>query len=262
MKVFKRIIITLLVAAVLLAAVFALGRYGWKLLGFRACQGAGIESVEVAEGSVEISGFYPGSFPEGFCGYYARQQDGTLYVGFRFSSVFGVFETGNFDVDIPVDGNVSEVILKTKTSENIIWSAESDAPAVPDVPNVPADVTQGITLPILDEIDGITAIGTAGSSMLAVQAAAKLLDWGVNTGLGTDEILDSASAWLAAKGDGREEAVQKLALVDDACQRLYSDEARELLDSAGCADTEITWGSGPVEPVEAVEAVMQAAGLR
>ena len=35
--------------------------------------------------------------------------------------------------------------------------------------------------------------------LLAVQAAAKLLDWGENTGLGADEISDAASTWLAAK---------------------------------------------------------------
>ena len=32
-----------------------------------------------------------------------------------------------------------------------------------------------------------------------------------------------------------------------------------MLDSAGCADTEITWGSQMPEPAEAI---MQAAGLR
>ena len=48
-------------------------------------------------------------------------------------------------------------------------------------------------------------------------------------------------------------------LVDDAYQKLLTDQARDLLDSAGCETTEITWGS---EPVAAVEAVMQAAGLR
>lgn len=32
-----------------------------------------------------------------------------------------------------------------------------------------------------------------------------------------------------------------------------------LLDSAGCEDVKITWGSNPVEPVEAI---MQSAGLR
>ena len=52
---------------------------------------------------------------------------------------------------------------------------------------------------------------------------------------------------------------QKLELVDDAYQKLLTDEARELLDDAGCAEVEITWGSEPVEPVEAI---MRSAGLR
>ena len=97
MKAWKRIVTVLLGIAVILAAVFLAGRYGWKLGGFRACQGAGITSVEVNEKAVHITGFYPGSFPEGFCGYYAKEQDGKLYVGFRFSAVFSFFETGDFD---------------------------------------------------------------------------------------------------------------------------------------------------------------------
>lgn len=40
---------------------------------------------------------------------------------------------------------------------------------------------------------------------------------------------------------------------------LLTDKARELLDSAGCEEVEITRGSDPVEPVEAI---MQAAGFR
>ena len=256
MKNAKKAIMILLVAAVLLTAVFALGRYGWKLLGFRACEGAGIESVEVGESTVKIKGFYPGSFPEGFCGYYAEEQDGSLYVGFRFSTVFGIFETGNFDVAIPVDGSISKVVLKTKTDESIIWTAESDSSAVPDAP---ADVPSVLTLPILDEIDTNVTVGTSGSSLLAVQTAVKLLDWGVNTGLGADEISVAASTWLAAKNNDLTDYLKKLELVDDAYQKLLTGEARELLDSAGCEKVEITWGSDPVEPVEAI---MQAAGLR
>ena len=134
MKNAQKAIMILLAAAVLLIAVFAAGRYGWKLLGFRTCQGAGIESVEVSENTVKIKGFYPGSFPEGFCGYYAEEHDGILYVGFRFSAVFGFFETGDFDVAIPVDGSISKVVLITKTDESIIWTAESDTSAVSDAP--------------------------------------------------------------------------------------------------------------------------------
>ena len=94
----------------------------------------------------------------------------------------------------------------------------------------------------------------------AVQAAVKLLEWGEHTGLDPEEIREVASAWLSEQTDSdREEALLKLEMVDDAYQRLLKEDARELLDTAGCADTEIFWGSEPVEPVEAI---MQAAGLR
>ena len=68
--------------------------------------------------------FTPGSFPEGFCGCYSKEQDGKLYVGFRFSAVFGFFETGNFGITIPVKGDIKEVILKTKMGETPVWNAE------------------------------------------------------------------------------------------------------------------------------------------
>ena len=125
MKALKKVLTVLLVVAVILAAIFLAGRYGWKLGGFRACQGAGITSVEVNEKAVHITGFYPGSFPEGFCGYYAREQDDKLYVGFRFSAVFGFFETGDFDITIPVKGEINEVILKTSMNETSVWNAQT-----------------------------------------------------------------------------------------------------------------------------------------
>ena len=127
METLKRSLTVVLAVAAVLAAVFLAGRYGWKLSGFRACQGAGIDCVEVDEKAVHITGFYPGSFPEGFCGYYAQEQDSRLYVGFRFSAVFGFFETGDFDVTIPVEGEIREVILKTSMSETRIWQAGTGA---------------------------------------------------------------------------------------------------------------------------------------
>ncbi len=124
MQYLKRGLIVLLSIAVILTAVFLAGRYGWRLGGFRACQGAGISTVEVSEKSVRITGFYPGSFPEGFCGYYSEEREGTLYVGFRFSAVFGFFETGDFDITIPVWGEIYEVILKTGSNEFPLWKAD------------------------------------------------------------------------------------------------------------------------------------------
>lgn len=121
-----RIIMALAISLVVLLLVFLMGRYGWKLLGFRACQGAGISSVEVSDQAVQITGFYPGSFPEGFCGCISREQNGTLYVGFRFSAVFGSLVTGDFTVTIPVKGEIKQVILKTGTGETTIWLTQSE----------------------------------------------------------------------------------------------------------------------------------------
>ena len=116
--------------------------------------------------------------------------------------------------------------------------SKTDSPAESDGSGALADAPQALTLPILDEIDADVTVGTAGSSLLAVQAAVKLLDWGVNTGLDADEISGAASAWLTAKNEDRTECLQKLELVDDAYQKLLTDEARELLDDAGLRDAD------------------------
>lgn len=49
-----------------------------------------------------------------------EQVNGTLYVGFKFSGFFGIFETGDFDISIPTDGTVKEIVIKTKDSEYLI----------------------------------------------------------------------------------------------------------------------------------------------
>ena len=131
--------------------------------------------------------------------------------------------------------------------------------ATPAPTEAPTAAEPVLTLPILDDIDENVIPGISGSSLRAVQVAVRLLDWGVNTGLGADEIGEAAAAWLAAKGDDQALCVEKLELVDYAYQELLTDEADDLLDVAGCADIHRFWGS---EPVESIEAIMQAAGLR
>ena len=157
------------------------------------------------------------------------------------------------DADDTLLGEGTQEKLYVTISEDGVTCSTSDAP------DAPADVPPVLTLPILDEIDRNVTIGTSGSSLLAVQEAAKLLDWGVNTGLGADEISDATSTWLDAKNNDLVDCLKKLELVDEVYRKLLTDEVRELLDSAGCENVEITWGSNPVEPVEAI---MQAAGLR
>ena len=127
MKLLKSIGTILLCAAVLLLAVFLIGRYGWKLGGFRACESAGIEQVYVEENQVRICGFYPGSFLQGFLGYHAEQVHSTLYVGFKFSGLFGFFETGDFDITIPTEGTVSQAVVKSGEQDHPIWPEEEDS---------------------------------------------------------------------------------------------------------------------------------------
>ncbi|MDD7176928.1 MAG: hypothetical protein SPG09_08540 [Lachnospiraceae bacterium] len=119
----KRFVKVIMVIVAVLFILFLSGRFGWKLGGFGACQDAGIDSVEVSDHAVRMTGFYPGSFPEGFCGYYAKEKEGKLYVGFRFSAVFGMFESGDFDITIPVKESIEEVIVKTRMGERPVWNA-------------------------------------------------------------------------------------------------------------------------------------------
>ena len=121
MRLLKNGLKILLCAAVLVFIVFLIGRYGWQLFGFTACESAGIENVEVSADEVKITGFYPGSFPRGFLGYHAEEENGILYVGFKFSGLFGIFETGDFNITIPVKGEIREVIIKTKNYEYPVW---------------------------------------------------------------------------------------------------------------------------------------------
>ena len=121
MKLLKKILIILLCIAAMLVAVFMIGRYSWKLGGFNACETAGIEQVNVEEDHVRIRGFYPGSFPTGFLGYHAEQVDHTLYVGFKFSALFGIFETGDFDITIPTKGTVTQIVVKSGEHEYTVF---------------------------------------------------------------------------------------------------------------------------------------------
>lgn len=125
MKILKNATIVILCVALLLAGIFLSGRYGWKLFGFSACEAAGIEQVSVEENQVRLRGYDPGLAPEGFLGYHARQEGDTLYIGFRFSGLFGFFETGDFDITVPTEGTVTKIILKTADHEFPLWPEEA-----------------------------------------------------------------------------------------------------------------------------------------
>lgn len=124
-KQIAKAVCTIFIAVILvLSAIFLIGRYGWKLGGFRSCESAGVAQIQVEEDHIRILGFYPGSFPQGFLGYYAEQEGSTLYVGFKFSSLFGLFETGDFDITIPTKGTVTHIVVKSGQQEITVWPKE------------------------------------------------------------------------------------------------------------------------------------------
>lgn len=117
-----------------------------------------------------------------------------------------------------------------------------------------------LQLPILSQIDENVQPGTAGSSLRAVQSAAALLDWGDATGLDPEEIENAAREWLDSLTDAqRTSFIEKLTLVRDTVDQLFTDNALELLADAGCENTAYPWGGAPSE---AVQAVLRAAGLQ
>jgi len=121
----------------------------------------------------------------------------------------------------------SSVVVAPSMSAAAVSSTEStDAPSE-SLSNIPA-----LELPILDEINQNVSVGTAGSYMTAVQAAVKLLDWGTNTGLDPAEIREATVNWLMDQGNDEQVAFSdKLALVDDAYQKLLDDGAEDLLST-------------------------------
>ena len=117
-----------------------------------------------------------------------------------------------------------------------------------------------LELPILDEINEITRVGTAGAFMTAVQAAAKLLDWASSTGLDPEEVREATVLWLSNQGnDARVAFREKMEKVDEAVRMLMEGGAEDLLASAGCENTGYPWSE---YPMAMIQAIMEAVGVR
>ena len=270
MKHCKKTIATLLTAAVLLTAVFMTGctKHSTPSEGDAPAESDGFGVyVRLERKDASAIALHGGSFTK-----VCENANGSLLKAgewiFTGDDIVQLSQKGNCSVPFTVsardaDGTLlGEGTFLYDTAQGKLYVTVSEdgvTCSTSDAADAPADVPPVLTLPILDDIDRNVTIGTAGSSLRAVQEAAKLLYWGENTGLSADGISDAASTWLAARNNDLTDCLKKLELVDDAYRKLLTDKAQELLDCAGCKDVEITWGSDPIEPVEAI---MQAAGLR
>ena len=111
---------------------------------------------------------------------------------------------------------------------------------------------------VLDEINTEIQPGTTGNGLISVKVAAHLLNWGVETGMTTDEVKKETVSWLSDKGNSEQvEFSNKLASVYDAYQKLLGSDAKNLLEQAGCDDAAYPWSDAPVETIEAIVEVVQ-----
>lgn len=111
---------------------------------------------------------------------------------------------------------------------------------------------------VLDEINTDIQPGTTGNGLISVKVAAHLLDWGVGTGMTTDEVKKETISWLSDKGNSEQvEFSNKLASVYDAYQKLLGSDAKNLLEQAGCDDEAYPWSDAPVETIEAIVETVQ-----
>ena len=265
-------------AALLLAAVSAGSALEWPLGGERR-----IESTVIAD-------------PErdGECGVYVRFMRGDVgSIQFSYAGIGcgwenidgapldeGVWSYAGYDLvqaaidaqgaipfaaeALDADGNTlaKEIFIYPSSQDRLFITVSADGMtcSTSAAPDAQADVAPLPVPFILDEIDQNMPIGTAGSSLIAVQEAVKMLEWGANTGLGADEIEAAARAWLDVYGGvGPADFIDRLSLVYDAYCQLLTGSAQSLLETAGCADADISRIGEAAAPIEAI---LRAAGLR
>lgn len=113
---------------------------------------------------------------------------------------------------------------------------------------------------LLDDFGARIQSGSAGSSLRAVAQAARLMDWGMSTGMTDAQISAAAADYLAALDeDAKALYLMQIDSLDYAYKQLLQPGQEELLSEAGCADAAYPWSDSPIP---AVESLMTALGAR
>lgn len=110
---------------------------------------------------------------------------------------------------------------------------------------------------LLERVQQEVQPGTAGCSLKAAAIAAALLQWGEKKPMSAADAKQITEEYITVQAG--EYFSESIALVDEACTDLQSEDAQGLLEDIGLSLTDKTWGD---EPLPVVEAVMEAAGLR
>ena len=162
--------------------------------------------------------------------------------------------TGNSIEEIPASEDNSELTTAKETKDNNTEQIETkEQNQLQDVKPSYKELGD-----VLEEINTEIHPGTTGNGLISVKVAAHLLDWGVGTGMTTDEVKKKTVSWLSDKGNSEQvEFSNKLASVYDAYQKLLGPDAEDLLEQAGCDDAAYPWSDAPVETIEAIIEVVQ-----
>lgn len=113
---------------------------------------------------------------------------------------------------------------------------------------------------LLDDFGTRIQSGSAGSSLRAVAQAARLMDWGMSTGMTDAQISAAAADYLAALDeDAKALYLMQIDSLDYAYKQLLQPGQEELLSEAGCADAAYPWSDSLIP---AVESLMTALGAR
>ena len=140
-----------------------------------------------------------------------------------------------------------------------VESAAPTAEAEPTDNSVLEAQTAELTA-LLDDFGTRIQSGSAGSSLRAVAQAARLMDWGMSTGMTDAQISAAAADYLAALDeDAKALYLMQIDSLDYAYKQLLQPGQEELLSEAGCADAAYPWSDSPIP---AVESLMTALGAR
>ena len=117
----KTIVLCFLVLAVI--AVVSLFFFGWRLFGFKMCdspESVSIKEVSIEDGYINVSGMTMNS-ARFFDGYVVKIDGNTAYLGIKTRTFFAGSKSSQFDISIPIENEISTVILTDSKNEIIIY---------------------------------------------------------------------------------------------------------------------------------------------
>ncbi|AOT72212.1 hypothetical protein [Geosporobacter ferrireducens] len=115
------------ISFVVIAFIFVLSRYGWRIFGFSMCDSPSslyAETVSVENDSVRIQGGIGSSAPA-YVGHIYKIEGSNLYIGVKHNTLLGFINRwGDFDITISVDAtSIENVYFKDNNKEKLIWNA-------------------------------------------------------------------------------------------------------------------------------------------